>query len=60
MFLRRNISRLWSSLPACSLRDGEAMSWVCGMLTVIEPVPEAVEAMLDQVFCGSKVEPWID
>ena len=29
-------------------------------LTVVEPVPEAIEAMLDQVFRCSKVEPWID
>ena len=29
-------------------------------LTVVKPVPEAVEAMLDEVFGGSKVEPRID
>jgi hypothetical protein len=28
--------------------------------TIIEPVPKAVEAILDQVFCRSKIEPWID
>lgn len=28
--------------------------------TVIEPVPEAVEAILHQVFCGPEVEPGID
>ena len=29
-------------------------------LTVVKPVPEAVEAMLDEVFCSSKIEPRID
>jgi len=29
-------------------------------LTVVKPIPEAVEAMLNQVFCGTKVEPRID
>jgi len=29
-------------------------------LTVIKPIPEAVEAILNQVFCGSKIEPRID
>src|SRR5690242_6319799 len=28
--------------------------------TVIEPVPEAVEAILYKVFCCSEIEPWID
>jgi len=28
--------------------------------TVIEPVPKAVEAMFDEIFCCSKVEPRID
>ena len=31
-----------------------------GMLTVIEPIPEAVEPILNKVFGGPKVEPWID
>jgi len=31
-----------------------------GMLTVIEPIPEAVESILYKVFGGSKVEPWVD
>jgi hypothetical protein len=31
-----------------------------GMLTVIEPIPEAVEPILYKVFGGSKVEPWVD
>ena len=29
-------------------------------LTVVEPVPEAVEAVLDQVFGSAEVEPRID
>lgn len=33
----------------------------CGeRLTVIEPVPEAVKAMLDEVFGGAEIEPGID
>lgn len=28
--------------------------------TVIEPVPELVETMLNQVFCSSEIKPWID
>jgi hypothetical protein len=28
--------------------------------TVVEPIPEAVESMLDQIFCCSKVEPGIN
>jgi hypothetical protein len=31
-----------------------------GALTVVEPVPEAVESVLDEVFCGAEVEPRID
>ena len=31
-----------------------------GVRTVVEPVPEAVEAILNQVFRCSKVEPRID
>lgn len=31
-----------------------------GLLTVVEPVPEAVEAILDEVFGGSEVEPRVD
>lgn len=27
---------------------------------VIEPVPEVVEAIGDEVFCCSEVEPWVD
>jgi hypothetical protein len=30
------------------------------MRTVVEPVPEAVEAMLDQVLCRPEIEPGID
>ena len=37
----------------------QAPQWV-GSLTIIEPVPEAVESMLYKVFCCSKVEPGID
>ena len=33
---------------------------IIGVLTVVEPIPEAVEAILHKVFCGSKVEPWVD
>jgi hypothetical protein len=29
-------------------------------LTVVKPVPEAVEAMLNEVFCCSKVEPRVN
>lgn len=29
-------------------------------LTVIEPVPEAMEAILNQVFCSPEVKPRID
>lgn len=28
--------------------------------TVIEPVPELVKTMLNQVFCSSEIKPWID
>ena len=31
-----------------------------GVLTVVEPIPEAVETILHKVFRGSKVKPWID
>ena len=31
-----------------------------GILTVIEPVPEVGEAMLDKVLGGSEVEPRVD
>lgn len=29
-------------------------------LTVVEPIPEAVEAIVDQVHSRSIVEPWVD
>ena len=53
---------------SCSLRQFNASrlsgSWCAGKAeerrTVIEPVPEAVEAVLYKVFCGSEVEPWVD
>lgn len=28
--------------------------------TVVEPIPEAVKAILDKVFCCSEIEPGID
>lgn len=30
------------------------------VLTVVEPVPEVGKAMLDEVLCGSEVEPRVD
>ena len=30
------------------------------MLTIIKPVPKAVKTILYEIFCGAKVEPWID
>lgn len=29
-------------------------------LTVIEPIPEAVEPMLHQILCRTKIEPWVN
>lgn len=29
-------------------------------LTIVEPVPEAVEAMLHKIFGRSEVEPWVE
>ena len=37
----------------------DRFGWI-GILTVIEPVPEVGEAMLDKVFGGSEVEPRVD
>lgn len=31
-----------------------------GILTIIEPIPEAIKPMFHQVLCGSEIEPWID
>ena len=31
-----------------------------GMLTVVEPIPEAVEAILHKIFRCSEVKPWIN
>lgn len=28
--------------------------------TIIEPIPEAIESMLDKIFCCTKIEPRID
>ncbi len=33
---------------------------IIGVLTVVEPIPEAVEAILHKVFRCSKVKPWIN
>ncbi len=33
---------------------------IIGVLTVVEPIPEAIEAVLHKVFGCSKVKPWID
>ena len=33
---------------------------IIGVLTVVEPIPEAVEPILHKVFRRSKVKPWID
>ena len=37
----------------------DRFGWI-GILTVIEPVPEVGEAMLDKVLGGSEVEPRVD
>lgn len=43
------------------VREGciDRCEWIV-TLTVIEPVPEVGEAMLDEVFGGSEVEPRVD
>ena len=45
-----------SSLGVCAWYAGNAEE----RHTVVEPVPEAVEAVLDKVFRSTEVEPWID
>jgi len=31
-----------------------------GKLTVVEPIPETIEAMLNEVFCSPKIKPRVD
>jgi hypothetical protein len=49
-----------SSASACGILPPSSRAEGGGSITVIEPVPELVEAVLDEVLCRAEIEPGID
>ena len=47
-------------VPNTSVNDVEPLGGEENRRTIIEPIPEAVKAMLYQVFRGTKIEPRVD
>lgn len=39
---------------------GSSISVAEARLTIVKPIPETVEAVLDKVFCCSEIEPRVD